>query len=302
MGIQTMHNELLAAMDERLKIFSHAMCSEVQSSQRKLSSALEQRIENRIGPIEKCLSQTTRAISAIENVQQKHNAAIEELQRSLNIAAAVIPIKERVDEGLFNRHVDSTLLKINTPDLVTADALRGALASWLADADCTDTAVLSADGPSPSKRFTLQFSGTPGLAENRVRKARQLLRLGPGNWRAFPNFDNAAGGTCSKIYIDVDKSPKTVKMERDTKRLRKALEATHADLQFRINLHDGSVSTNGTPIARAIAEDDSGPSELLWCNAGVTANSIDKVATKLSYEIFNTGRTTTSAADVEWSG
>jgi hypothetical protein len=302
MDITNMHDSLLASMEEKLKAFTHAMCGEIQISNKKLQSSLELRIEKRIAPIEMCLDQTTRSITTLETAQRQQASAIEELQRSLNIAAAVIPIKEYVDEGLFARKVDSTLLRINTPDLCTADALRGALASWLADADVTDSAVLTADTPSPSKRFTLQFSGTPGLAENRVRKARALLRLAPGSWRTFPDYVTAAGSSSNRVYVDLDKSPKTIKMERDTKRIRKALETTHPDLQFRTNLFDGSCSCNGMPVARAISIDNNAPCDIHWCHAGVAPNSIDKVATKLSFDIFNTGRSTTSAADVEWSG
>eukprot|EP00972_Heterocapsa_arctica_P103297 15222378-Heterocapsa_arctica.AAC.1 len=65
-------------------------------------------------------------------------------------------------------------------------------------------------------------------------------------------------------------------MERDTKRLRKALEATHLDLQFRLNLVDGSCSCNGMPVARAISSDDNAPCAIHWCLAGVTPNAIDK--------------------------
>eukprot|EP00972_Heterocapsa_arctica_P111512 16416772-Heterocapsa_arctica.AAC.1 len=77
-------------------------------------------------------------------------------------------------------------------------------------------------------------------------------------------------------------------MERDAKKLRKALEATHPERAFRIDLREGAISSSGMPIARVIPIDDNGPCALEWYSKGVIDLGIDKSACKLSYDIFNT--------------
>eukprot|EP00972_Heterocapsa_arctica_P011075 1621831-Heterocapsa_arctica.AAC.1 len=129
-----------------------------------------------------------------------------------------------------------------------------------------------------------------------------MLRLPGGAWRIFDDFPTISGSTCCKLYVDIDKNARAVKKERDSKRLRKALENTHPNLNFRINLHEGSCSVNGIPVAQVKIIDNDASSVIEWNNAATTDIHLDREAINMSYDNLNTNRTTVSAADVTWSG
>eukprot|EP00972_Heterocapsa_arctica_P015487 2280402-Heterocapsa_arctica.AAC.1 len=91
MDMQTMHDELILAMDARLKAYNKGISAEILTTTTKMPQNVERRIEARVAPIERCLDQTTRSITDLTKIQAEHTAAIEALRKSLAVANDVIP-------------------------------------------------------------------------------------------------------------------------------------------------------------------------------------------------------------------
>ena len=73
------------------------------------------------------------------------------------------PSLERIPAGLaFDRRVDPTILRINTPHIATVELLYQALQQWLMDDGLADAHRVQADSDTPvrpSRRFVLAFAG-----------------------------------------------------------------------------------------------------------------------------------------------
>eukprot|EP00969_Alexandrium_andersonii_P138619 6130290-Alexandrium_andersonii.AAC.1 len=87
-----------------------------------------------------------------------------------------------MDEEIFDRDIDTTILKIGAPEFIPKADLLAALHPWLHDAGVEPDQV-ELQGPDQGKRYTLQFKGTAGIAANRVRKAKQILYSPSTGWR-----------------------------------------------------------------------------------------------------------------------
>ena len=110
----------------------------------------------------------------------------------------------------------------------------------------------------------VHFTGNAGLATNRARRARAKLRLPGGDWRSFGSIRTAAGGSTDRTFVDVDKNPQQLKRERDSKKLKAALDHLYPSKAFRFNRADGLVALDGVPLALVDPQTDDLPSKLKW--------------------------------------
>lgn len=275
-------------------------------SKRTLDSTLEyhkkQEIKNekRFNLIERDIALTKVSQDKMQKSQEEHWKAISELQRSLAVAESAIPIRENLDLDDFNRQIDATILRIHVPEIVAKDELYNGIKSWLSDADCSTRDRAELLGPVSGRRFTVHFKGMAGLATNRLRKARSLLREPGGGWRAFPQLTTTSGGVADKIYIDIDKNPFQLKRERDGKRMHRALMELYPDKHFHHNRNDGLISFGGLPLALIEPKNDAGSSTVKWHLPAVLNAEIDREKILENYRARNT--TSLLAADVQWSG
>lgn len=275
-------------------------------SKRTLESTLEYhkkqeaKNEKRFALIERDLADTRVSQDKLHKSQHDSWKAISELQRALAVAEATIPIRESLDLDDFNRPVDATILRVNVPELVTKTELRNAIRPWLSDADCPSDDRAELLGPESGRRFTIHFKGMAGLATNRLRKARSLLREPGGNWRSFPQLTTTAGGTVDKFYIDVDKNPCQLKRERDGKRLHRSLVELYPDQHFHFNRADGLVSSRALPLALIEPTNDDASSKVKWHLKAVARAEVDKEKVLENYR--GRARAVLSVDGVEWSG
>ena len=301
-ALEALRAQLMQHVDQTvhkaIKDFSQKTLSATMEYQKKQ----EQKSEKRLSKIEQDQEDMRRSQQKLEKSLEDQHAIVSELQKALAVAEAVIPIKDNITTDDFNRPVDCTILRVNLPEEVPKAELASALRPWLEEADCESTAKADVLGPDSGKRITIHFKGMAGVAFNRLKKARSLLRLSGGTWRSFPAVPTTAGGSCSQIYIDVDKNPCQQKRERNGKQLRQALEKLYPikNKDFRLNRVDGLITFKGTPFALIDPQNDSNPSNVRWHLEGVSAADVDRDIILAEYRRLTKPRI--SAADVQWSG
>ena len=275
-------------------------------SKRTLESTIEfhtkqeAKFEKRFSYIERDLADARSSQDKLSKSHEDSWKAISDLQRALAVAESAIPIRENLDLTDFNRPIDATILRINVPEIVSRNELRSAIRSWLVDADCPTDDRAELLGPESGQRFTVHFKGMAGLATNRLRKARSLLREPGGTWRSFPQLATAARGVVDKFYIDIDKNPCQLKRERDGKRLIKSMQELYPDANFRFNRTDGLISTGALPLALLEPGNDSDPSKVKWHLPAVAQGDFDRE--KILANFCARAQSSFSAATVQWSG
>jgi len=263
----------------------------------------EEKNERRFNSIERDLAAVQASNESVARDQAETRAAIEALQAALAQAEAQIPIKETLDLNEFNRNVDSTILRVNCPEKVSKDVVNRTLRPWLAEAECEDDSTAALLGPNEGHRFVIHFKGIIGTAKLRLGKARSLLRNHGGDRRTWPSFRTIAGGSCDRLFIDVDKNPCQQKREYSARKLRDALlhlYPANSGKNFHCNQADGLLSINSEPLAMVEPHNDSEPSKLKWLLAAVAKFDIDRDAVAAEYR--NRCNSRPPLQDLPWSG
>eukprot|EP00959_Pyramimonas_sp_CCMP1952_P456464 9473200-Pyramimonas_sp.AAC.1 len=81
------------------------------------------------------------------------------------------------------------------------------------------------------------MAGDPGAAQRKVRAARRALRSSEGVWKDF-SVPATEGGQ-ARVYVGVDKSPKQVRMEVQTKKLAQITKDIHETARVKHDRNKG---------------------------------------------------------------
>ena len=299
------------ADDDPLEDFRRAMFAHVDKSLSDLSVKI---MDSTIDLVRRSDAKNQARFSEqqeeIDTIKAKQDAMAEEnaktwkviadLQKSIATAEQAIPIKDKLDDALFDRDLDATILKIGSPENITKIALTAALAPWLQEADIAPEAT-EVQGPTAGKRFTLQFKGGAGLASNRAKKARSLLYNPSTGWRKFDPIPNAAAGgpSTGTLFIDFDKSFKQIKQERDARKLKTILTDWYPEARIYLNRTDAYFTIGGKPLAILEALNSNNPSLLKWNVPVAQEFEIDRDAVYKKYQ--EVARSTSAPPpDVQW--
>ena len=111
------------------------------------------------------------------------------------------------------------------------------------------TEHITLHGAGPGRRFHVEVQG--GIVGNaRALALAQALKFPDGRWRQFSA--STVAGPAGPLYINPDLSPRTQRMEFQTKRLAQTLERNYNKLDFRPNRGKGEVKVDRIPIARIV--------------------------------------------------
>ena len=246
----------------RTELFTHvdtcvkASMDKTMDTTTRLAKNLEASTNARLNDIQANIDKLNSSQDKQQDEMANMRAQIEALNARLDLASQVPEQAPVVDTTNWQRPVDQTILRLNIPDPATKSELRKAILPWMEDAKCHFPDDVLLQGPDAGTRFVLKFVGPPGIAINRMRRARDLLRTADDNWREFPNYPTTNNGTSNCIYVDVDKNPEQLKRERDAKRLRAALASCHPGLNIRLNKLDGFITVDGKPLAMVVPSND----------------------------------------------
>ena len=139
--------------------------------------------------------------------------------------------------------------------------MQHALGAWLQAAGLHPEHI-TLHGAGPGRRFHVEVHG--GVVGNaRALALAQALKLPNGRWRQFSAITVA--GPAGPLYINPDRSPRTQRIEFQTKRLAQTLERNYTRIDFRPNRGKGEVKVDRMPIARVIVPNvPDEPSKIEW--------------------------------------
>ena len=289
-SLAVMQQQLSSGLAVQVNAMQDATLSRVEQMLGNLSNSYDARLDARLRDLETG-QEGIRADNAAMRMQ------VQQLRETLAIGERQAPMLPRIPEQDFDRMVDATILRINTPHIVLCDELTKVLLPWLDEAQTPQGSCrLVAKGPlpdAPSRRFILSFTGDTGTAARRAGKARALLRT-DGRWREFGSYRTVTEGNDHRVFVSVDKNPRQLRTETDAKRLAASIREVAPPLadRLRLNRVDGLVSLDSLPLVRVRVAQDAATS-LQWIATTADAAALDRAAVLTAF------RDKTKRPDVE---
>eukprot|EP00959_Pyramimonas_sp_CCMP1952_P000950 18867-Pyramimonas_sp.AAC.1 len=146
----------------------------------------------------------------------------------------------------WDRDPDTTVLCANTTANVALEELKRAITPWLEEANI-EADKWKVIGPSPSRRYVIQFAGDVGAAPRRAAHARRALRKN-GEWKSF-EAKTIENGT-SRVFVGCDKSAKQARTEIQTELVAQLLRDAYPGLRHRFDRSKGIAFLDGVPCVQ----------------------------------------------------
>ena len=235
---------------------------------RKLDESYQKRFQQAEGDI-----QQLRVIQ--EESQQQLDLLkkeLKQLQAGLAVAQKTTVTRTELFGDEFDATPDLSILRVNVHGRgkATATAIETAVKELVENAACQ--AAFKVQCAKIGHNFSVQFQGANGLGARHVKKCMEYLRS--NEWPAI--FARATDGNSARVYFDFNKSAKTQKTERETKRLADAVRELHSDKDVHALWKDGIVTVSWRPIATVQVHAGDEPTKLLWLHASVSELGINR--------------------------
>jgi len=253
-------------------------------------------VEARFSAIDHSCSDLRKRQDAMDEGNKTMWATINKLQADMAVAETAVPVRDPVllADTNFERVIDITILTVTTQAALAKDKVSEALTPWLDELQIA-SGGWKLTGPALGKRFSIQFAGNAGLAENRQNKAFELLRNSDRQWREF--YATAPDGARTKIFIGRDKNQKMVKTEVGTKKLADIVKKLHPTLDTFAKRADGIISVNWQPLIKLDVKAGKLPATLNWNIKAADDLHIDRELIATEFRKFEAAKN----QDVEWS-
>ena len=197
--------------------------------------------QQRFGSIERAHQHLDERVSVAEKAIAALRGDNEKLSQSVATAVVGEPTQVLADDA-FAREIDHSLIRANTANMVTKEALALVVASWLGDAGIKHGEFF-VNGPVVGKLFSVRIKGSGGLGARRTRK------------------------------------PRNVAIERATKALHKHLSELHRGKDFYPKKREGIITSSFVPLVRV---DATAPTQFKveWNNALALELGVDRSLAK----------------------
>ena len=247
-----------------------AVGKKIDATRKEFQAQLDA-FHSRVGEVETRQDKTDEAIAAMAE-------QIKALQDALAVADKQ-PVQKQFISRDFDRAADHTIIKVHADGLATLAEATKALSKWIIDSDVKET-DFKVQGDATSRYFTVQFTGLPGTAANRVQKVLDGMRGRDGNWTRI-YAPAVAGAGMVELRAGPDKSPKQIKTEIVGKRIRQALERELPSHTWRVDRTKGWIMANWTPVLAYVVRPgrDEAP-VLTFQDTGLPALGIDRAQLK----------------------
>ena len=180
----------------------------------------------------------------------------------------------KLRSGAWERLPDPTVLKVNAAKIARKSEINDAIIPWLESAGL-DQKQFSLEGPMVGKSFTIKFNGEPGRAGICARKALSRMRSSNGTWRSLVASTHGHGDC--KVFVNEDKSKKTIETEMATKKIARITKTLVPKLQIHEVRRDGIIASDWIPFIKIVAEIEGDP-QLLWHTESVSRLGINSQA------------------------
>jgi len=219
-------------------------------------------------------------VDKVESRQDGLHSELEELragqarlQASLHIANKSAITREDLDQDLFDRPPDLSIIKISSQKFASKTAVEDAITPWLASCGLARD-IWTITGRPSGKRFYVKFLQNPLSAGKLVRECLSTLKDEDGNWK---NFDvKLVTGQSCKLFIGGDESPKAGVQRRLAACLKKALAQLYPqidEVHYRPRAKVGpSVYAAKLPLATLQPESESPEKKAIMWNPTALAD------------------------------
>ena len=157
---------------------------------------------------------------------------VADMRRTLELASTAPNGEEyRANDG-YERQPDPTIIRVNTAQMVSKDAVITMARPWLEPLSLRFQQAWSVSGgPQPlAKSWTIVFAGEPSLAERRVRKALAALRLPDGTYTDL--YVLSPDQSSGRAYASADQNLKQLITAQATKKLLAVLKQRYPRLAW----------------------------------------------------------------------
>mgnify|MGYP000435432587 CR=1 FL=1 len=128
-------------------------------------------------------------------------------------------------------------------------------------------------GPRLGSNFVVKFSGERQLATKRAASAMGALRKANGEWLDLRAVD--ADDKQIRLYVNTDKNGRMVRLEREGKKLQRAIQEGSPNAKVVFLRRDAVISFNFKAIAKIEVSPD-GPTKLLWNEKALADSGVDR--------------------------
>ena len=189
------------------------------------------------------------------------------------------PPNHELANDTFEREIDPSIISARTLEPVAKEDVLTRLKELAAEV-AIEPKHLTVSGPPLARSFTVHMDGEGMLAARRVKKVIESMRTRSG-WRRLDC--GTPVGSETQLFIELDKSPKTLAEEREARRMRRALDkVASADSTTRWRRKDCTIILDEQPLARPICTptgvDLDYDTKFEWNNAAVEKSGINKEA------------------------
>ena len=235
---------------------------------RKLDESYQKRFQQTEGDIKHLHELHKESQSQIELLKKE----IKQIQSGLSVAQKTTVTRKELFGDDFDAEPDLSILRVSVHGRgkATAAAIEVAVKELVENAACP--AEFKVQGGKIGHNFSVHFQGANGLGARHVKKCINYLR--DNEWPA--TYAKATDGHSARVYFDFNKSGKTQKTERETKRLADAVRELHSDKDVHALRKDGIVTVSWRPIAKVQVHPGDEPTKLLWLYASVSELGIDR--------------------------
>ena len=229
-----------------------------------------------LGEAHNDLEQNQATLGAgIDRLSREHQDVFAELaamRTRLGLQESAVPAALIVHNDEFDRTPDLTLIKCNSVDTITKLAFIEATAGWLSKLglDNTDDKYWSISGKDEDKYFNIRFKGATNIAAVHVANATRYLRQ---DGRYIDINADMPNGNKSRIYINLDKSPRQARVETLTRNLGRLLIEEYPD-RISWSRKDALIYIDHMPLAQVDIVSADTPPLIRWDHTVIgTANA-----------------------------
>ena len=176
--------------------------------------------------IQEQMSQQSSRLARHDRAIEDQKRQIEQLQAQMaqvlgditNMGGTVPQKKVLADD--FDRETDKGIVRVRVSALAKLSDVQAVFDKHVVDAGLR-TDMDKIDGADTDRNFIMRFNGQEKVAASRVGKTLAALRSQSGSWKQL-SVETPGSATPVPLYLDEDKSRKTIQLERNVRKLKKA--------------------------------------------------------------------------------
>jgi hypothetical protein len=230
-------------------------------------------------------------LSALEDSSSSQVARVATIAKELVIMEKTKTIAEVQQQSSFDRDLDGTILRVDTHQKteMALASISAAVTAWMGEANLSPE-KFEVLGPRLGSNFVVKFSGERQLATKRAASAMGALRKQNGEWLDLRAVD--ADDKQIRLYVNTDKNGRMVRLEREGKKLQRAIQEGSPNAKVVFLRRDAVISFNFKAIAKIEVSPD-GPTKLLWNEKALADSGVDRAEV--------TKKFTTNASEPVWT-